>query len=213
MIDEFIQMRLTDGRIDKREFAPVAKRTIKLSIHYIAKRREAMCCFLFAVLSLHCKKVLMIPFPDPLHPAVVHFPIALLIVGAGLATFAVIFRRWALPAAVILVLGAAGAIVAVQTGEREEHRLPEMTGEVHEAFENHEHAGKKVRNFSLVAALLALLSVLAARSRMLARLLAAATAVVALMTAYHVAQAGHYGGALVYEHGVGVGKNSAPKKQ
>jgi uncharacterized membrane protein len=37
-------------------------------------------------------------------------------------------------------------------------------------------------------------------------MLASATAVVALMTAYHVVQAGHYGGALVYEHGFGVRK-------
>jgi uncharacterized membrane protein len=153
----------------------------------------------------------MIPIPEPLHPAVVHFPIALLIVGAGLSLLAVIFRRWALPTALILVLGAAGAIVAVETGEREEHRLPKTTGEVHEAFENHEHAGKRARNFSLVAATLAVLSVLVARWRMLTRLLAAATAVAALMTAWHVAQAGHYGGALVYEHGLGV-KNSPPKK-
>ena len=154
----------------------------------------------------------MLPIPEPLHPAVVHFPIALLIVGAGLSLLAVIFRRWALPTALILVLGAAGAIVAVQTGEREEHRLPKATGEVHEAFENHEHAGKRARNFSLVAATLAVLSVLVARWRMLTRLIAAATAVAALMTAWHVAQAGHYGGALVYEHGLGVGKNSPPKK-
>ena len=154
----------------------------------------------------------MIPIPEPLHPAVVHFPIALLLVGAGLSLLAVIFRRWALPTALILVLGAAGALVAVETGEREEHRLPKTTGVVHEAFENHEHAGKRARNFSFVAATLAVLSVLAARWRMVARILAGATAVVALMTAWHVAQAGHYGGALVYEHGLGVGKSAPLQK-
>lgn len=154
----------------------------------------------------------MLPIPEPLHPAVVHFPIALLLVGTGLSLLAVIFRRWALPSALILVLGAAGAFVAVETGEREEHRLPKTTGELHEAFENHEHAGKRARNFAFVAASLAVLSVATARWRMVARILTAATAVVALMTSWHVAQAGHYGGALVYEHGLGVGKNSTPKK-
>lgn len=166
----------------------------------------------FAVRTLRCKKCRMIPIPEPLHPAIVHFPIALLLVGAGLSLLAVIFRRWALPTALILVLGAAGALVAVETGEREEHRLPKTTGVVHEAFENHEHAGKRARNFSFVAATLAVLSVLAARWRMVARILAGATAVVALMTAWHVAQAGHYGGALVYEHGLGVGAKEPPKK-
>lgn len=96
--------------------------------------------------------------------------------------------------------------MAVQTGEREEHRLPKTTGELHEAFEHHEHAGKRARNFSLAAASLAVLSVLTTRWRLAKRMLAAATAVVALMTAYHVVQAGHYGGALVYEHGFGVRK-------
>ena len=162
--------------------------------------------------TLRCKRCRVIPIPEPLHPAIVHFPIALLLVGAGLSLLAVIFRRWALPTALILVLGAAGALVAVETGEREEHRLPKTTGVVHEAFENHEHAGKRARNFSFVAATLAVLSVLASRWRMVARILAGATAVVALMTAWHVAQAGHYGGALVYEHGLGIGKNTPPKK-
>ena len=153
----------------------------------------------------------MIPFPNPLHPAVVHFPIALLLVGAGLSVFAVIFRRWALSAALMLVLGAIGAVVAVQTGEQEEHRLPKTTGALHEAFEDHEHAGKRARNFGVVAAGLAVISVLAARWRVVARILAAATAVVALMTAWNVAQAGHYGGVLVYEHGLGIREKSAPK--
>ena len=154
----------------------------------------------------------MIPIPEPLHPAVVHFPVALLIVGAGLSLLAVIFRRWALPTALVLVLGAIGAIVAVETGEREEHRLPKTTGELHEAFEEHEHAGKRARNFSLVAASLAVLSVFGARWRHVSRILAGATAVLALMTAWHVAQAGHYGGVLVYEHGLGVGKNPPAQK-
>ena len=163
-------------------------------------------CFLFAARCAHCNRCRMIPIPEPLHPAVVHFPIALLLVGAGFSLLAVVFPRWALPTALILFLGAAGAVVAVQTGEREEHRLPKTTGELHEALENHEHAGERARNFSLAAAFLAVLTVLTARWRLVKRILAAATAVVALMTAYHVAQAGHYGGALVYEHGFGVGK-------
>ena len=100
----------------------------------------------------------------------------------------------------------------MQTGQQEEHRLPKTTGELHEVFEHHEHAGKRARNFSLAAASLAVLTVLTARWRLVKRILAAATAVVALMTAYHVAQAGHYGGALVYEHGFGVEKNSPAKK-
>lgn len=154
----------------------------------------------------------MIPIPDPLHPAVVHFPIALLLVGAGMSLLSVVFRRWALPTALILFLGALGAVVAVQTGEHEEHRLPKMSGELHEAFENHEHAGKRTRNFAIVAAVFAGLSTLPVRISLLRRGLAGITAVVALMCAYQVVQAGHYGGALVYKHGLGIDKSAASQK-
>ncbi|MEI8292555.1 MAG: DUF2231 domain-containing protein [bacterium] len=152
----------------------------------------------------------MIPIPEPLHPAVVHFPIALLLIGAGLSVFALIFRRWAPPTALILCLGALSAVVAVQTGEREEHRLPKTTGPVHEVLENHEHAAKRARNLSLVAAALSVASVLSAQWRKVALGIAAATVVLSLMTAWYVVQTGHYGGALVYEHSLGVGKNQLP---
>ena len=63
----------------------------------------------------------MIPIPNPLHPAVVHFPIVLILFGAAVACAAVVVSRWHLPAiaAVLLGLGAIGAIVATVTGEQE----------------------------------------------------------------------------------------------
>ena len=47
------------------------------------------------------------------------------------------------------------------------------------------------------------------RNPRVSRSVAAVTAVVALAASWCVAEAGHYGGRLVYEHGVGVGQ-SAP---
>jgi len=155
----------------------------------------------------------MIPIPDPLHPAVVHFPIALLIVGAGLSVIAVLFRRWAPAAALLLVLGAAGAVVAVGTGESEDDRLGKLQGAAHQLLEDHEHAGERARNFALVAAALSVLALLAARWSLLGRSIGALAAVVALMTAWNVAQAGHYGGLLVYHQGIGLREVPAMNKK
>ena len=70
--------------------------------------------------------------PDPLHPAVVHFPIVLLLLGAPLAVVAVFVRRWNLPvlAAVVVALGAAGAVVATWTGGE----AAELAGELSSTY-------------------------------------------------------------------------------
>ncbi|MDD5198541.1 MAG: hypothetical protein PHC88_01955 [Terrimicrobiaceae bacterium] len=56
----------------------------------------------------------MFPLPNPLHPAIVHFPIVLILFGTVVAVTAVFLRRWFLPwvAADLLVCGAAGALAA-----------------------------------------------------------------------------------------------------
>lgn len=147
------------------------------------------------------------PMPDPLHPAVVHFPIVLLLLGAPLALAAVFIPRLAWLTCAVLLFGAAGAVVAVQTGEREkrdEIAVPE--GEGRQVLRRHEKTGEAARNAALVAAVLSAASA-ACRlrpARRMATLLACAAAVGAMFTAWHVAKAGHTGGELVYHHGVGL---------
>lgn len=77
--------------------------------------------------------------PEPLHPAVVHFPIVLLLLAAPVAVVAVFGRSRCLPviAAVLLGLGALGAVVAVQTGENESERVAE-TPALEAVMEEHE---------------------------------------------------------------------------
>lgn len=152
----------------------------------------------------------MFSIPDPLHPAVVHFPIALLLVGALLSLLAVIFRHWALPTALILVLGAAGAIVAVETGERAEHDAGKIVGQAHDLLELHEHAAERTRNLAIVTSLIAVVGLFATKIPLLRRILAGITAVGALITAYQVVQTGHYGGQIVYKHAVGVKVSPSP---
>ncbi len=144
--------------------------------------------------------------PDPLHPAIVHFPIVLLLLGAPLAVGAVFLRKWHLPvfAAVVLSLGGVGAIVATWTGENDAEVAGELAGNGEQVLEEHEEWGERARNAGLAAAILAIISVALSRKPPAARAIAAASALLAMVAAIAVVQAGHYGGRAVYKFGVGV---------
>lgn len=153
----------------------------------------------------------MLPIPSPLHPAVVHFPIALLLIGSAVAVVAVFVRRWHLPwlAALLLVIGAAGAVVAVGTGEQEEEMVETSSAAAEQVLDEHEEWGEMTRNLALAAAVFAVAAAFAAKVRIVGIGLSVVAALLALGSAYAVAQAGHYGGELVYRHGVGVNTAAA----
>ena len=148
----------------------------------------------------------MIPMPEPLHPAVVHFPIALLLLGAAVAVLSVFVRRWHLPlfAAILLSLGALGAVAATVTGEEEEERVEHAMPSVEPLLEEHADWGERARNAGIVAAIFAIVAAVAVGKPFGGRLLSVLTACAALVAGYCVAQAGHFGGELVYRHGAGV---------
>ena len=153
----------------------------------------------------------MISLPNPLHPAIVHFPIVLILLGAMVALLAMVLRRWHLPwlAAVLLVTGAAGAWVAARTGGQQAEMAGEISAAAELILDQHEEWGEGARNLAITAAILALLSASLARFPKVTRGLGIATALVAGATAYAVAEAGHYGGQLVYKHGVGINTAAA----
>ncbi len=150
--------------------------------------------------------------PDPLHPAVVHFPIVLLLLGAPLAVVAVFFRRHHLPllAAVVLLLGACGAVVATVTGGKDEEMAGELAENGESILDEHEEWGERARNAGLIAAVLAVVSAALVRKPAAGRIVGSAAAVAALAAALSVAQAGHYGGQVVYKLGVGVNTVASP---
>jgi uncharacterized membrane protein len=147
--------------------------------------------------------------PNPLHPALVHFPIVLLLLGAVVAIVAVFTRRWHLPiaAAILFVTGAIGTIVAVQTGERE-GELTNETPALEQALDQHEAWAERTQVAAIVAGLLALAAVVTTRWPLVARGLGIATAAGALAASWGVIETGHYGGHLVYSHAAGI--NVAP---
>jgi uncharacterized membrane protein len=155
----------------------------------------------------------MIPIPDPLHPALVHFPIVLILVGAVLAVTAAFTRRWHLPwlAAGLLLGGALGAFAAARTGHQDGEIVGEISASAEQLLDEHQEWGERTRNLAVVAALFAIVSAAIVRNPRAARGIGIAAALVAAAAAYAVSTTGHYGGKMVYKHGVGI--NAAAGEQ
>jgi uncharacterized membrane protein len=141
--------------------------------------------------------------PDPLHPAVVHFPIVLTVllpifaVGALWASRrgARARRAWALPAAVAAAL-TLSAWLAVQTGEAQEERVERVVAE--SALEGHEEAAERFLVLSGVLLVVAAAGLAGGTLGRAARLVSTAGA---FGLAAAGVQVGHGGGQLVYRHG------------
>jgi len=144
------------------------------------------------------------------HPVIVHFVIALLILG-------VIFRWISLSgrapftgpaAATCLLLGAAAAFLAVHSGT-DAHGPVERIPGVRQAVMDHEDAGHWARNVFLVVALLEIGALFAKRRSVhIARVALWGSAVVGVFGFAAILKAADRGGDLVYAYAGGVGIRS-----
>lgn len=141
--------------------------------------------------------------PDPLHPAVVHFPLALAALTPAFALLAwIAIARLGQPrsvwAGVVLLaaLLAGSAWLAVETGEDEEERVEEVVAERY--VEAHHESADRVPWLGAATAVVALLGLVRGRWGAIGR---GATLVVSLVTLVAAVDAGRLGGELVYEHG------------
>ncbi len=148
----------------------------------------------------------MFSLPDPLHPAVVHFPIALIFLGTLLSIFSVLTKRAALPqyTAVVLVLAAASAQLAVMAGDDQEKQITSRAAETKSIIEEHAHWGELTRTVSMVAAGIALVTVLFHRSKGLRKGLAFVTMLGAIGASYCVIEAADRGAGMVYHQAIGI---------
>jgi uncharacterized membrane protein len=150
------------------------------------------------------------PNIGPYHPIIVHFAIALLVLG-------VIFRWVSLTgrapftgpaAATLLILGAVAAYLAVHSGT-DAHGPVERIPGVRQAVMDHEDAGHWARNVFLVVALLEITALVAKkRSVRIARVGLWGSAVVGIFGFAAILKAADKGGDLVYDYAGGVGTRS-----
>ena len=144
-----------------------------------------------------------------LHPAVVHFPIALLVTALLLDLACVVTRAWPWmdrAATALWVLGAAGLGGAYLTGDAASDQMVGITGEAQAVLADHEALAElSLFAFGGVMVLRLLVSWLSRRDTRihigLFRLVALAAALGAQLLLVATADRG---GALVYRHGMGV---------
>lgn len=141
--------------------------------------------------------------PDPLHPAVVHFPVVLAfllpIFAAGalwtIRRGARPMRAWSVPLGLAALL-TLSAWVAVQTGEAQEDRVERVVADA--PLDSHEEAAEAFIAGSLVVLLITGAGLLPGLFGRAARVVGTVAAVGLVAGA---AVVGHTGGQLVYQHG------------
>jgi uncharacterized membrane protein len=148
----------------------------------------------------------MFEVPDPLHPAVVHFPIVLIFLGTLFSVLAIFTRRGALPqlTVVLLILAAASAQFAVITGGDQADDVIQRMPDARPLVRDHAEWGERTRTAAVSAAIVAVVALAFYRMRGFRRILALVTTLIAATACYCAVQAAQHGGAMVYHHGVGV---------
>ncbi|KAA3615645.1 MAG: hypothetical protein D8M58_15735 [Calditrichaeota bacterium] len=136
------------------------------------------------------------------HPQIVHFPIALLTVAviADLISYfwqKEFFNKMALT---LLLVGVLTAFFAVQSGDTAMENLNNIKP-IKYLLDQHESAGEAVLKLFGLALILKAVLLYLKKEQLYIKIL---ISIVMLMGVFKIYQAGHLGGILVYEKGVGV---------
>ncbi len=159
---------------------------------------------LLCLIINHLKQKPMIDLTH-LHPMVVHFPIALLIVGFATDVAGLFIKREFLNQAgfYLLILGALGTMAALSSGELAGEGIAEY-GELGLAIERHEEAAELAGWLVGIAAAARIALVLLKKHTGLLKIAALVLFFAAVLA---IARTGYYGGKLVYENAAGVQLN------
>ena len=153
-----------------------------------------------------------VPSWSGLHPLIIHFPIALLLIAPLFVLIGAVLpprrsRGLFFAALILMALGTLSVFVAAQSGEAA-GRLAERTPEINAILENHEHLAERTEiafsTATLVFGALLLVPLLArhAPSRVTATILPLAFLLLYLPAAALLMNTAHNGGRLVHEFGV-----------
>ena len=141
--------------------------------------------------------------PNPLHPAIVHFPVVfvlLLPISAAIAIWTIrkgsrATRAWMVPLAIAAALSLTSWL-SVETGESQDEQVEQVVQE--QALETHEEAAEAFLTASIVVLLVTGAGLIRGPVGKVSRV---AAGVCALGLAAGGAYVGHTGGQLVYKYG------------
>ena len=141
--------------------------------------------------------------PNPLHPAIVHFPVVLaflLPIAAFVAIWTIrkgtrVTRAWAVPLAIAAAL-TLSSWAATETGESQEEKVEKVVAEA--PFEAHEEAAELFMAGSAAVLLLTAAGLVKGITGRIGRVAATAGALALVAGGAYV---GHTGGQLVYKYG------------
>jgi len=137
-----------------------------------------------------------------LHPMIVHFPIALIIVGFIAEILSFFWKKefFSTSAFYLLILGSVGVIAAYITGQNAGEGISEA-GALSRALETHEEAAElSLWIISVAAAVRIVLFIF----KKYTGVFKAAGFGLFLLAVVSIVRTGHYGGQLVYKHAAGV---------
>ncbi len=141
--------------------------------------------------------------PDPLHPAIVHLPIAIALLIPVFSILGILaIRSDLLPRRVwwgvvlLQALLAGSAWLATETGENEEERVERVLE--HDLIHEHEEAAERLLLLAAIGLVPVGLGIWAGRRGAIGRLLHVLLALVVVAAAIST---GRLGGELVYQHG------------
>lgn len=133
----------------------------------------------------------------PLHPLIVHFPIALLLVAAVIELLSLKFKNLSLTGTILLVTGFASGVLAFMTGDSGE-RFAEMNfGDVEGMIHHHEDMARLALIIFGVAMLIKLFTHF---SKKFIKPLLIVVVILSILGSGVLAYAGHLGGQIVYEN-------------